>query len=117
MAGETWTWLMRLKAVEREHNAMRLGADPLLVGLQEGTLALGKELRRADINSASDGLEGTYLIRLFSQFERALKRFLRDKKINIPRHAERLINRVAALIGIAGDILANTHKVREYRND
>lgn len=69
------------------------------------------------MKEAAEKLEMTYVLRLFSQFERTLKRFLKDKKRKVPRHAETLLNRVAARVGFAGDILLNTHKVRDYRND
>jgi hypothetical protein len=95
---------------------MRLAADHLLSGLEDGTVPLSWALQRADLHEASDDLEGTYLIFLFAQFERALRRFLRDKNIKIPRHAKQVINRVATRIQIAGDILTNTHKVRDHRN-
>ena len=39
-----------------------------------------------------------------------------QKLKKIPRYAEQLINRVAARVGIAGDLLQNAHKVRRYRN-
>ena len=117
MAGKIWDWLPRLKDVEREHNSMRIAAGHLLWSLDQKAVALDPELRRADVKTASEKLEMTYVMRLFSQFERTLKRFLKDKNRKVPRHAEALINRVAARIGFAGDILVNAHKVRDFRND
>jgi hypothetical protein len=102
--------------VEREHTVIRIATDHLLRSIQEGTLGLEENLKRLDIYRASNMLESTYIIRLFTEFETGLKRFLKAKRLKIPRNAKPLINRVAARIGIAGDALTNTHKVREYRN-
>ena len=122
MANETFAWLIRFKEIEREYRATRLATDHLLESLHTGAVKLEGDLKilainRADINRASERLEGTYIASLFSEFERGLKRFLRAQKVTkIPRYAERLVNRVAARVGIAGDPLQNVHKVRRYRN-
>jgi hypothetical protein len=117
MANETFAWLIRFKEIAREYRVTRLATDHLLRSLQTGALNLEGDLKILDINRASERLEGTYIASLFSEFERGLKRFLRAQKlIRIPRYAEPLINRVAARVGIAGDILQNVHKVRRYRN-
>jgi len=117
MANETFAWLSRFKEIEREYRVIRLATDHLLQSLQTGAADLEGDLKIFDIHRASDRLEGTYLASLFSEFERGLKRFLRTQKLKkFPRHAEHLINRVAARGGIAGDPLQNVHKVRRYRN-
>ncbi len=117
MAGEVWVWLPRLKNVEREYNSMRIAAGHLLRSIDQKTVELDPELSRANVKEAAEKLEMTYIMRLFSQFERTLKRFLKAKKRKVPRYAETLLNRVAARVGFAGDILTNAHKVRDYRND
>src|SRR5205814_8301301 len=64
--------------------------------VQDGTKVLTENLKRLDLNRASGNLELTYIIRLFREFESGLRRFLRAKKLKIPRTATRLIDRVAA---------------------
>ncbi len=116
MSARTFAWLSRIREVEREHTAMRLAADHLLRSIHEGTKTLEANLKRLDIQRASERLQGTYIIRVFAEFEAGLKRFLKAKKIKVPRIAKPLIDRVAARAGIAGDPLTNAHAVRRYRN-
>lgn len=107
----------RVKAVESEHTAVRFTTDHALRSLGEGGVVLEEGLKRSDVNRASERLEGTYIIRLFSEFEVALQTILRERKIKkIPIGAKPLINRVASYFRFAGPILDNAHVVREYRN-
>lgn len=116
MGSEAFAWADRIKAVEREHRAVRFAADQLLQSLQDGTKLIQDDLKRRDIDRASENLDGTYVIRLFAEFETALKRYLQDKKIRIPRDARPLLDRVAVRVGFSGDILISAHKVRMFRN-
>ena len=116
MANESFQWLFRFKGIEREYRAIRFATDHLLESLQAGAVNLQDDLKVLDVNRASDRLASTYMASLFSEFERGLKYFLRAKQVKIPRHAEPLVNRVAARAHIAGDPLQNVHKVRHYRN-
>ena len=49
------------------------------------------DFRFRDIDTASDHLEGTFLVRLFSEFETALRQFLRDKKLKRPPNAKPML--------------------------
>lgn len=96
---------------------MRFTADRILRALGEGTIGLEEDLKRLDITRALERLEGTYTIRLFSEFEVSLKTFLKAQKVKkIPESASGLINRVASYVKFSGPILDNAHKVRQYRN-
>jgi len=117
MPSDRYELIGRLKAVEREHTALRFTTDHVLRSLGEGGVDVDEGLRRLDVNRASERLEGTYIIRLFSEFEVALKTFLHERKFKkIPRDAKPLIDRVASYIKFSGPILDNAHGVREYRN-
>ena len=117
MPSDKYDLIGRLKAVEREHTALRFTTDHALRSLDEGGVELEEGLKRLDVNRASERLEGTYIIRLFSEFEVALKTILRQRKIKkIPRDAKPLINRVTSHVKFSGPILDNVHLVREYRN-
>ena len=117
MPSDKYDLIGRLKAVEREHIALRFTTDHVLRSLGEGGVDLDDNLKRLDVNRASERLEGTYIIRRFSEFEVALKTFLRERKVKkIPRDAKPLINRVASYAKFSGQILDNAHVVREYRN-
>lgn len=118
MPSDKYDLIGRIKAVEREHTALRFTTDHVLASLGEGGIALDEELKRLDIDRASERLEGTYIIRLFSEFEVTLKTILRERKVQkIPRDAKPLIDRVASYAKFSGPILDNAHAVREYRNE
>src|SRR6266446_3736914 len=116
MPGKAFAWLTRIKAVEREHNAARLAVDRLKQHAVDAPHLLTGDLRFRDIGAASDRLEGTYIVRLFSEFETGLRHFLRAKKLGVPTKAEPLVNKVRGRVGISIDDADNVHKVREYRN-
>jgi hypothetical protein len=69
-----------------------------------------------DIMAAPDRLAETYVVRLFSEFESALKSFLRAQKIRIPAKAELLVNKVRDRTRIPVADAQNVHNVRDYRN-
>lgn len=108
MANEAFAWLIRFKDIERDYRVTRLATDLLLQSLQTGAANLEGDLKILGIHRASKRFEGTYIANLFSEFERGLKRFLHAQKLKkMPRHAEPLINRVAARAGIAAQHVGN----------
>lgn len=118
MPSDTYDLIGRVKAVEREYTALHFTTDHVLRSLGEGAVDLEEDLKRLDVNRASERLEGTYIIRLFSEFEVALKTILRERKMKkIPKDAKPLINRVASHFRIPGPILDNAHAVRDHRNN
>jgi hypothetical protein len=95
MPSDKYDLIGRVKAVEREHTALRFTTDHTLRLLGEGIVDMEEDLKRLDVNRASERLEGTYIIRLFSEFEVALKAILRKRSITkMPREAKPLINRI-----------------------
>jgi hypothetical protein len=116
MPNETYVWLGRIKAVEREHTTMRFAADRLSQVAQAEPGILAGDLRPRDIRTASARLDGTYIIRLFAEFETGLRMFLRAKRIRPPSRAEYLVNRVATKARIPNEQLRQAHAVRRYRN-
>jgi hypothetical protein len=64
----------------------------------------------------NDRLEGTYLVRVFAEFEQGLRNYLRAFRIRVPRNAESLINRVRDRAHIADETANSVHAVRLYRN-
>ena len=75
MAHDRFAWLRRIKAVEREHAASRLGIDRLLSQAREEPSLLRGDVTLRDLAVASGRLDGTYVIRLFAEFETALRLF------------------------------------------
>jgi hypothetical protein len=73
-------------------------------------------LRLRDIRTLNERLEGTYILRLFAEFEQALRNYLRAFKIRVPKNAEPLINKVRDKAHIANEDADNVHVVRRHRN-
>jgi hypothetical protein len=59
MPNEAFSWMGRIKAVEREYGAIRFGTDRLLVAVNDDPSILEGQMRRPDIVTASRRLEGT----------------------------------------------------------
>jgi hypothetical protein len=85
MPDEAFNWMGRIKAVEREYGAIRFGTDRLLVAVNDDPSILAGLVRRPDIGTASMHLEGTYIVRVFSEFETALQHFIRAFHIRKPK--------------------------------
>jgi hypothetical protein len=115
MPHDKYEWLQRLKAVEREHAAMRRAADRFLAGVRHEPTILRGDVRPRDVEHASDRLEGTYVMRLFAEFETGLRLFWATVRRSHPRTVH-LIEGVSALRGVPDDVRERAHAVREYRN-
>jgi hypothetical protein len=116
MPSEAFDWLTRVRAVEREYTTVRLAMDRLRQHAMENPNHLPGAIPFRDINTASYRLAGTYVVRLFSEFETALKHFLRAKKLRVPTNAGPLINKVRDRGGVPDAFTTDVHRVREYRN-
>ena len=71
-------WQSRIKGVEREYLAMRQAADRFLKAALDDPTIVSQDLRHREIAGASQNLEGTYVIRLFAQFETGAQAVLGD---------------------------------------
>src|SRR5437870_5623419 len=110
-------WFDRIKAVEREHSVTRFATDELLIAASHDPTVLQGELTPHDIVNALENLEGTYLIRLFAEFETGLRLFWpTTRRTDPPARTRDLIEGLAATRRIPHDELLNAHSVREYRN-
>ena len=111
--------LQRLSSVNSEYlvcyNALQYIAQewPQFAGTQ-----LWEERSFSEVREALNRLEGTYIIRIFSEFEGCLQFHLTRVLgfTHIPRTAEAMINRVALREHIPDPIRLAAHQVREYRN-
>jgi hypothetical protein len=110
-------WLRRIKAVGREQAAARLGIDRLLAAARRDSTVLPEDLSVRDIEQTSDRLDGTYIIRLFAEFETGLRLFWPTARgTDPPGRTRDLLDGVAATRHIPHAQLMNAHAVREYRN-
>lgn len=116
MPDEAFTWMSRIKAVEREYGAIRFGTDRFLLAVKDDPSILEGLMKRPDITTASIKLEGTYIVRLFSEFETALQHFILAFHIRKPKGAEALVNRVRDRGHIPQPDTDAVHRVRAYRN-
>src|SRR5688572_17608537 len=108
-------WLSRIKAVEREYVAIRQATERLIAHAQADPTVLKGDLRYREIVFAFDRLEGTYIIRLFAEFETGLRNYWSSKWRSFPKTAT-LIESTAARCEIPDLRRVQVHSVREYRN-
>jgi hypothetical protein len=101
--------------MELDHSSTRCALDRLLVEARRDPTILGSDLKLQDIANASGRLEGTYIIRLFAEFETSLRLFWATIRDTEPP-TQHLLEGIAARRGIPPDRLAGAHAVREYRN-
>jgi hypothetical protein len=108
-------WQSRIKAIEREYVAMRQAADHFRqVALADPTILEGN-LRQGEIVVASKNLEGTYIIRLFAEFETGARQYWAANWDTYPKTVD-LLSGLAARHNIPDTQRDNAHLVREYRN-
>jgi len=109
-------WQSRIKAVEREYVAMRHAADRFQQAALDDPTILLANLRHGEIVVASANLEGTYIIRLFAEFETAARQCWLANWGADPNRTADLLNGLAARRGIPDTQRDNAHQVRDYRN-
>src|ERR1700730_16719669 len=108
-------WQSRIKAVERAYVAMRQAADHFRQATLADPTILEGNLRQGEIVVASRNLEGTYIIRLFAEFETGARQYWAATWDTDPKTVD-LLNGLAARCGIPDTQRDNAHLVREYRN-
>jgi hypothetical protein len=108
-------WQGRIKAVEQQHAAVQLAAIRLLEeGRRDPTILKG-DVKHRHIVEANRDLEGTYIIRLFAEFETGLRQFWETERDSHPRTRD-LLDGIAAMRVIPDGLKDKAHAVREYRN-
>ena len=110
-----YEWQSRIKAVEREYIAMRQAADRFQRAALDDPTILQGNLRHREIIAASRNLEGTYIIRLFAEFETAARQYWDANWATDPKTVD-LLNGLAARCEIPERQRDSAHRVREYRN-
>jgi hypothetical protein len=108
-------WQSRIKSVELEYVAMRQAADRLLEASQVSPIILRENLRHRDIIRASQQLEGTYIVRLFAEFETGIRQYWEANWPSYPKTGD-LLNGLAARCGVPDTPRDNAHLVRGHRN-
>ena len=72
-------WHERVKAVENEYKSVRIAVDRLKSAVALDPTVLGADPKPANLGVADRNLEGTYLVRLFAEFESALRSYDRAR--------------------------------------
>jgi hypothetical protein len=108
-------WQSRIKGVEREYLAMRQAADRFLRHALDDPTILVADLRHGEIVIASRNLEGTYVMRLFAEFETGARQYW-DATRGTEVSTFDLLEALAARRGIPDTDRDHGHVVRDYRN-
>lgn len=108
-------WQSRIKAAEREYVAMRQAADRLQQAAIADSTILQENLKYGEIDAATRNLEGTYVVRLFAEFETGARQYWHTSRSTHPRTGA-LLDGFAARRGIPDVQRDNAHLVRHYRN-
>ena len=117
MSSEREEWSRRIKAVEREFLATRFAVERTISQVRLDSSILTANLKLREIVGAAEMLEATYTLRLFAEFESAVRLcFQRIRKKRPPNKTEDLLNSVGSHWAINANQLKNAHRVREYRN-
>src|SRR5215813_15352565 len=112
MSDERDEWIRDIKAVEREYYAVRFAVVRTLEAIQHDPTLLPGDLRLREVQRAAELLEGTYVLRLFAEFESGLRLFFQQtRKRRPPSKTEDLLNSVAARQAIPNEPLTNAHQV------
>lgn len=123
MPHSRFDWADRIKAAEREFQAVRVALDWLLGATPDEahdvTDARGwGDLALADIYAADRNLDATYLIRMYSVFERAVFSYWRLLPGNAYREVDGQdrLDEVGAACKILTDVTRDAQTVRVHRN-
>jgi hypothetical protein len=124
MPHSLFDWASRIKAAEREYQAVRVAVDWLLGATPDEIHDVTEErgwddLAVADIYAADRSLDATYLIRMFSVFERAIFSYWRLLPGNDVRDADGdvRLDEVGAACVILQDVIDEAQAVRVHRNN
>jgi hypothetical protein len=108
-------WQSRIKAVEREYEAMWQAASRFSRSALDDPSILRGNLRQGEIVLALENLEGTYIILMFAEFETGARQYW-DGKWATDAKTAGLLDGLAARCGIPDTQRDNAHRVRDYGN-
>jgi hypothetical protein len=124
MPHRLFNWQVRVRAPLREYQAVRIGLDILGGATPEDIYELTEgrgwdELAAAEIYAAENNLDATYIIRVYSVFERAASSFWREIRGNEERtvDGDELLDDVGAAQLMDEDVIRFAQEVRIHRNN
>src|SRR5262249_11508483 len=95
----------------------RRAVDCLVADVARDPEAIGEGPSPRDLKSADENLEGTYLVRMFAEFETGVRSFWRTIRSRAQTQMETLLNLVGAQCTIHQDVMNLAHSTRKYRNN
>jgi hypothetical protein len=123
MPNRLYHWRIRVKEAEREYQAVRIALDLLGNASAEEIhdLTTGREwndLAAIEIYEAERNLDATYLIRMYSVFERAIDSFWRQMPGNTARRADGdvMLDDVGIAQSMDQSVIDAAQTVRGHRN-
>ena len=116
MAGSALLWMWRMGAIEREFKATRFSVEHVKSLAVAGHPVLQGETKLRDLNGAVERIEHTFVIRLFVEFESALRAFIDFEGLDQPKWAQGVIDKVAQRANVVNDLRKRVQEVRDFRN-
>lgn len=107
---------MQLRHIEREHEAAIVAVDYFMQAVHGGQTYLPESLKRLNLRQLAERLEPTFVLRMFSDFELALRLYLTERHQVVPRTMKGKINLAAHVAGFRGAPVDGAHKARKFRN-
>jgi len=114
---ESLDWIRGLKDIVHEYRVALIAMRRLKDHATHDPTILDRDMRVRGIDEALNNLNGTYVIRLFAEFETGLRTFwTRTRADEEPSRIAEILDRIASRPGIGYDVLTNAHRSRQYRN-
>src|SRR3954468_24078035 len=105
MPHRRFDWHERIKAVEREYWSARIAVDRLVDAAAHDPGVLGAGPKPRDLKAVDENLEGTYLVRMFAEFETGVRSYWRTLRPNARTPVETLLDRVGDRCEIPVDVI------------
>jgi hypothetical protein len=113
-------WHERVRAVDNEYKSVRIAVDRLKAAVADDPTVLMNDPTPANLSVAGRNLEGTYLVRLFAEFESALRSYdrARHNDPTLKTDASILIDTIGGRRGqgISANVRQGARAVRRVRN-
>jgi hypothetical protein len=118
MLNKQFEWQGRIKDVDREFRVVRLALSGFITAISKDPTSLDQEgdVSPGHCRLALERLEATYFIRIFAEFEAALRDYWSSFRSSEPP-ARDLLEGITAARLIPDELGIAAHEVREHRND
>lgn len=108
--------MLKLKKLECHCIAAKEASAHYLIECEANRIVSLNGFRVRDVRDCCDDLEDTYLVRLFAEFEHALRDYWKAKVRNTKPVVSVLLRRLGGRLFIRNDEVDRADAVRDYRN-